>query len=71
MFTTEGNRCENVFGIARHDHSDRNLAVVRTVGRIQCAAAGVKTNFSAQMAPESGFKRDGVDGLRAGSQSAA
>jgi hypothetical protein len=70
MFTAQCDRGENVFGIARDHHSDRNLAVVRTVGRIQGAAAGVKTDLSAQMASESGFKRDGVNGLRAGSQSA-
>jgi hypothetical protein len=70
MFAAEGDRGENVFGIARDDDSDGNLTVVRTVGRIQGAAAGVKTDLSAQMASESGFKRYGVNGLRAGSQSA-
>ena len=68
MFAAQGNRCQNIFGIARDDHSDGDLAVVRTVGRIQGAAAGVKANLSAQMAPEGGFKSRGVNGLRASGQ---
>jgi hypothetical protein len=70
MFATEGNRCENVFGISWDDHSDRNLAVVRAIGRIESAGACIETNVSAQMAPESGFKGGGVNSLGAGSQSA-
>jgi hypothetical protein len=70
MFAAEGDRGENVFAIAWDDHSDWNLAIVRTVGRIQSAAAGVKTDLSAKMAAESGFEGGGLNCLSAGRQSA-
>jgi len=70
MFAAQGDRSNNVLSIAWDDYSDRNLAIVRTVGRIERAAGGVKTNFSTQMASQSGFKSRGVNGLRAGSQGA-
>jgi len=70
MFAAEGDRGENVFGIARDDDSDGNLTVVRTVGRIQGAGSGVESDFSSQMAAESGFEGGSVNRLRAGSQSA-
>ena len=40
-------RGRDVFGIARHDEADRNLAVVRGVGRVQRAAARVEADFPA------------------------
>jgi len=71
MFAAQGNRGENVFGVARDYDSDRNLTVVGTVGRIEGAAAGVKADFAAQMAAEGGFESSGVNGLRTRSEGAS
>ena len=35
-----------------------NLAVVRAVGGVEGAAAGVEADFSAKVAAESGFERE-------------
>jgi len=70
MFAAENNRGENVFRVTRDDDPDGDLTVVRTVGRVEGTAAGVKSDFSAKVAPQSGFKSRSVNGLRAGSQGA-
>jgi hypothetical protein len=50
---TNGNRGENVIGIAGKYHADRNLAVVRAVGGVESAAAIVKANVSAYASAQS------------------
>src|SRR5579863_6274148 len=48
-----GDRHENVVGIAREDDSDGYLAVVRSVGRIESAAAVVEADISPHFRAES------------------
>jgi hypothetical protein len=45
-FAAHGNCGENVIGIPRKDDADWNLAVVRSVGRVEGAAAVVKADIS-------------------------
>jgi hypothetical protein len=61
VFAAQGNCGNHIFGIARDGNSDWNLTIVRAVGGIQGAATGVKTDFSAKMAAESGFERRGIE----------
>ena len=60
LVAAESNRREHVFLVARNYDADGNLAVIRAVGRVEGAAAGIEANFSAKMAAESGFERRGV-----------
>jgi hypothetical protein len=68
MLAAQCHCSENVFGIARCDHSDRNLTIVRSVGGVEGAAGGVKANLSAQVATEGGLKGNGVNMLGASGQ---
>ena len=61
MVTAEGNGSEDIFSITGNDGTDRNLAIVGAVGRVESAAARVEANFSAQVTAKSGFQREGVE----------
>jgi hypothetical protein len=61
VVAAERDGCEHVFFVARDYDSDGDLAIVRAVGGVDCAAALVETNFSAQMTAEGGFKGDGIE----------
>jgi hypothetical protein len=52
---------KNVFFVTRNYDSDGNLTIIRSVGCVEGATAGVKADFSAKMTAESGFKRSGVE----------
>ena len=56
MLTAEGNGGEDVFFVARNNDSDRDLAVVGAIGRVESAAAGVEADLSAKMAEERGLE---------------
>ena len=51
--TAERDRGKNIVGIARKYDSDRNLAVVGAVGRVERAAAAVKADFAAESVAQS------------------
>ena len=57
-------RALDVLAVARDHDADRRLAIVRSVGRIQRAAARVEADFAANRAPERGGERDGVHAIR-------
>jgi hypothetical protein len=61
LLATKCYRGENIFLVARNYNSDWNLTIVRAIGGIQGAAAGIKTNLAAQVAAEGGLKREGVE----------
>jgi hypothetical protein len=61
VVAAEGNRGEHIFFVPRDYDTDRNLAVIRTVGCVESATAGIEANFAAKMAAESGFERSGVE----------
>ena len=42
-----GNSRDHIVGISRHDEPDRNLSVVRAIGRVQRAAAAVEAHLAA------------------------
>jgi len=48
-FSAEGERGEDVVGVVRENNADGHLAVIRTVGRVEGAAAVVEANVSTQM----------------------
>ncbi len=52
MFTAQRNCGNDVFHIARDDYANGDLAVVRGVHGVECAAAGVETDFSAEVAAQ-------------------
>ena len=52
---------ENVFAIAGHDDSDRHLAVVGGVGRVERTAPRVEADLAADRASECLFQSAGVD----------
>ena len=56
MFAAQSDGCGYIFFIARQYDSDGYLSVVRPIGGIERAAAGVETNLSAKMAAESGLQ---------------
>jgi hypothetical protein len=61
MVAAEGDGGENVFFVTGNYDADRDLAVVRAVGRVEGAAARVETDFSAKMAAKRSFKRGRVE----------
>jgi hypothetical protein len=42
----------NVARIARNHHADGNLTIVRTVGRVKGATAGIEAHFAANVTGE-------------------
>jgi hypothetical protein len=60
ILAAKGDGGKYILFIARDDDTDGNLAVVRTVGGVEGAAAGVEADFSAEMATEGGFERCGI-----------
>ena len=52
-FAAEGECGEDVVGVVRENYADGDLAVVRTVGRVEGAAAVVEANVSTQMFTQS------------------
>ena len=50
----ERNGGEYIVGVARENDTDGHLAVVGTVGRVECASAAVKADFAANL-PAEGF----------------
>ena len=61
MFAAKGDGSDDVFFVARDDDADRNLAIVRAIGGVESAAAGVEADFSAKMAAEGGFEDSGIE----------
>ena len=43
---------DDVGGVARNHESNRYLAVIRTVGRIQRTAAAIETDFTTNLTPQ-------------------
>ena len=68
MFAAKSDGGENIFFVSRNDDADGNLAIIRAIGCIECAAAGVEADFTAKMPAESGFelRRIEVGGTRRG-----
>ena len=60
MLAAESDSGEDIFFIARNHDANRDLPVVRSVGCVKGAAAGIKTDFAAKMAAKRGLKREGV-----------
>jgi hypothetical protein len=60
MLSADSNRSDDVVGIARDYNSDRNLAVVRAIGGVECAASIVEANFSAKLPYQGGFQGCGI-----------
>jgi hypothetical protein len=54
IVTSRGNSGDDIVHIARDDDPDRNLPVIRAVGRVKCAAAIVESHFAAQMPAQLG-----------------
>ena len=50
------NRGDDVIDVAWQNNSDRNLTIIRPIGRVKRAAAGVKTNFAAKVSPQCRFE---------------
>jgi hypothetical protein len=66
VVAAKGKGRENVFFVAGNYDTDRNLAVIGAVGRVEGAAARIKANFSAKVAAESGFERRDIELLGLG-----
>ena len=62
MVAAESDGSEHVFFIARDDYADWDLAIVRAIGGVEGAAAGVEADLSAEMPAEGGFEGVRVDG---------
>jgi hypothetical protein len=50
---TEGDGGDYIFVIARENYADGDLAVIRTVGRVESASAVVEADFAADFGAES------------------
>jgi hypothetical protein len=61
VIAADADRSENIFFVTRNYDSDGNLAIVRSVGGVDSAAALIEANFSAKVAAERGFKRGVVE----------
>jgi hypothetical protein len=53
-FAAERDGRENILGVARKNDSNRNLAVVGAIRRVEGARARVEANFAADLRAESG-----------------
>jgi len=51
-FTAERNRSDYVVGITRNDNTDRNLAIIGPIGRVESPAPFVEPHFTAKVAPK-------------------
>ena len=49
----ECDRGDHIVCIARQHYADRNLAVIRAVGGVECAAAAIEANFAANARTQS------------------
>jgi hypothetical protein len=56
-FTRQRNCGDDIIYVAWEDNTDRDLAIVGTVGGVQSAAAGIEADFTAKVAAQSGFER--------------
>ena len=61
IIAAQSNGGNHIFFVTGNYNADRNLTIVRSISRIEGAAAGVKAHFAAQVAAERGFKRRGVE----------
>jgi hypothetical protein len=56
VLTADGDCGDYIVGVFGKDHSDRNLAVIGSVGGVEGAAAVVEPYFTAEMAAQCGFE---------------
>jgi hypothetical protein len=50
--TAHGHRCDDIVVIARNDHADGRLPVIRAVGRVESARTDVEPDFTAYDTPQ-------------------
>src|SRR5690348_5068408 len=60
-FARDGYGCDNVLNMARNDDANRNLAIIRSVHRLNAAAAAVKTHFAIDFSFERLFQPANLD----------
>ena len=66
VFARQRDCGDDVIGVARKNHADRDLAIVGAVGGIEGAAAGIETDVAADMAAQGLFQRGRIhQGARA------
>jgi hypothetical protein len=56
----DGDGGEDVVGITRKNHADRNLAVVRTIGGVEGAAAIVELHVAADLSSQGFVQPQGI-----------
>jgi hypothetical protein len=59
-FAADGDGGEDVIGVAREDYADWNLAVVRTIGRVEGAAAVVELHVAADVSSQGFVQPQGI-----------
>jgi hypothetical protein len=62
----ECDRCDHIVCIAWQHDADWNLAVIRAVGGVECAAAVIETNFPANARTQSLSQAHGIHSRRLG-----
>ena len=56
VLAADGDRCDYFVDISRKHDTDRNLAVIRSIGRVKSTAAVIETNVAADMTAQGGFQ---------------
>ena len=52
-FAAQGNGRENIVHVMGTNYADRHLPVVGSVGRVECAAAGIEANLASNLRAQS------------------
>ena len=70
MRAAGGDGRDDVVQVARDDDADRHLPVIRAVGRVERAAAGVEADFALHGGAEGALEGGGVEGADDGERRA-